>query len=293
MGATSTTVQLVGVGGTAPYTFAYVSVVPPGYPDAGISSTIQNDRAIISNSQLTVNAAPNGSLSSPLGLPPGPYTVVVSIADANFVSLLATPENISYLPISVKIVDPSLFSILTESTAYEPISFPSTQSLALVYQNPVTNIVVSWSLIPSVTTLPGVSITGSTLNFTLTGFGSWTVGLRATDALQNVVTKVITISVASAAVYQLVDGQLEVKVTPPTTKVGTHSFSAIIHDSNGGSVTQQFTYSVLSEISDIFIEPFNFDHFWGAGDKTQVTFPILGNFAGFSLGPSSITTPAN
>src|SRR5208282_4408513 len=274
----TTTVQLVGVGGQTPYTFGFppslgasnVTGFVPAAPQ--FQNNLPSGLATISNGQLIVNATT---------LPPGMYDVVVEMQDANL--------NLSYQDVVVKCADPSLFSILTESTGYEPISFPSSQTLPLVYWdgivNPANSVVVTWSLIPSVTTLPGVSITGSTLNFTLTGFGSWTVGLRATDALQNVVTKVITISVASAAVYQLVDGQLEVKVTPPTTKVGTHSFSAIIHDSNGGSVTQQFTYSVLSEISDIFIEPFNFDHFWGAGDKTQVTFPILGNFAGFSLGP--------
>lgn len=265
----TTTVQLVGVGGQKPYTFQVVS------SGGGGTTTITASITGVNSDQLLVDASAKQ---------PGFYTVVVKIIDG--------ASNIAYKIVSVKVLDPSIFSILNENATYEPNSFPAATSI-LLSQNGGTGTIV-WSLIPTVTTLPGVTITGgNTLSFNLTQFGTWTVGVRAIDSLQNVVTKVITVSVASAVVYQLVDGQLEVKIDAPNTKVGTHSFSAVITDATSATITKQFTYQVLSAISDIRIQQAVFDNYWGLNDVTRITFPVLGDFSGFSLGPSTIPIASN
>jgi hypothetical protein len=263
-----TTVQLVGVGGSPPYTFSPLS----GHSVSGAVSFT------ISSGLLTVDAT---------AASPRVDTIAVTITDSQ--------GNSANRNVEVLVVDQSIFSILTENASFSPTVLPLTSSLALVESGKVGQ--VTWSLIPSVTTLPIVSISGnSTLNFTLTQIGEWTVGLRCIDQVNNVVTKVITVSVATAVVAQVVDGQLEVIVQPSTLQAGSHSFTAQIQDSTQPSPnlrTQQFTYLVLPEISDIRIEQDSFDYFWGANDITQVTFPILGDFQGYNLGPTNVPVTSN
>jgi hypothetical protein len=165
-----TTVQLTGVGGKAPYSFLTPVNAQTSLPNGTYSVTgVNSDQLRIDSTTLS----------------PGVYTVFVQILD----STTPTPT-VSNKVVSVRIVDPTLFSILNDNQTFEPASFPAPQSIPLL-SNGGTGT-VTWNLISNITTLPGVTIDNSNnLVFTINNFGSWTVGIQATDSLGNIISKVL------------------------------------------------------------------------------------------------------
>jgi hypothetical protein len=261
-----TTATLVGVGGTPPYTF----VAPASDPQTSLPS---GTYSITGGNTLRIDSTT---------ITPGTYTVRVVITDSKLAS--------SDLVVTVQVVDPTLFTILNNNQNFEPTTFPSLQSVPLTSSGGTGT--VTWSLLPSVTTLPGAAIDSSNnLKFSFTNFGSWTVGLQAVDSLNNFTSKVIQIAAVSAQVYQLVDGQVEVLVTVPAQKSGVNQFTLNVTDSLAAPLTQTFSYKADDPLSNIFIKDFNFDHYWGTGDTTTVILPILGQLSGYSI--SSQTTSSS
>jgi hypothetical protein len=213
-------------------------------------------------------------------LTPGQYVVYVIVIDSN----LNTASSL----VNVNVVPADVFTILNEDQNFEPASFPYNATIPLLSSGQMGTGAVTWSLIPAITTMPGASIAAASLTFSLTAFGSWTVGVSATDSFGNVVNKVLVFQVLSSAVYQLVDGQVELKVTAPVTKVGVQSFSLSVTDSNNTVATQTFNYTVAPPVSSIDISEYSFDHYWGAGDTTTVALPVFGDLSGFSFGELSL-----
>lgn len=129
--------------------------------------------------------------------------------------------------------------------------------------------------------------TNSANNGTFLCTGSSATTLTLNNA--NGVTEVHA-GLATAPLYYseiLVDGQIQIIVNMPTTNAGVHTFSLSIRDSGLNSitpVTQQFTYRVEQEISDVRLVPALISHVWNAGDASEATpLPITGNLSGFSL----------
>jgi hypothetical protein len=260
----TTTAQLVGVGGTPPYTFVA--------PNSDPKTSLPNGSFSITGSTLTIDSTT---------LSPGSNTLHVLVTD----SLLNSSDTI----INILVVDPTLFTILNNSQNFEPSSFPAVQSIPLTSSGGTGT--VTWSLLNSVTTLPGVTITsGSNLNFTFTNYGSWTVGLQAVDSLNNITSKVIQIAAVSSQVAALVDGQVEVIVTVPAQKSGVNQFTLKVTDSATANLTQAFTYKSDDPISAIGLTQFAFDHYWGDADTTQVVLPIAGNLSGYTISSNNIDT---
>jgi hypothetical protein len=263
----STTTALVGVGGVAPYIF----LAPTSDP----KTSLPNGSFNITGSTLTITST---------SLSPGTYTLHVIVTDSAL--------NIADTIITVLVVDPTLFTILNNSQDFEPASFPSAQTLPLVSSGGTGT--VTWTLLSSITTLPGVTIqSGNVLSFTLTNYGSWTVGLRATDSLNNTISKVIQIEVASSQVFVLVDGQVEILVNVPPKKAGVNHFTLEVTDSAATSLTNTFTYQSDAPISNIHLDSFTFDHYWGTEDTTTVVLPILGDLSGYSISNPSSTITSN
>jgi hypothetical protein len=267
---TQTTITLTGVGGTAPYHAVVVSPPDPPYNTTFIPAggTVTQNGPL----QFTLNAA---------GVSPGTYTVHFQLID--------TASNIDDSIINVVVVDPGIFNILNTSQNYEPAAFPLAVSMPLLSSGGVTPI--TWTIIQSATTMPGVtqaSLTGtggSTLNFSIPVVGSWTIGVKATDALNNSVSKVLVIQVPATQAVKLVDGQVEVMVDPNDLQTGTHTFTLTASDSNSTTVNQQFSYQVQPTVSSIRIEEAFFDHYWDYNDTTSIIFPVVGNFNGLTLAP--------
>ena len=254
MSETTISVNLVGVGGNPPYTFSVVQ-------DSG--TTVP---ATISGSTLTVDTS---------AVAPGAYSVHVQVTDQ------ATHTFSSLIPINA--ASSNNLAILTDDYSFQPTTFPQAVSLPLTVVGGVAPY--TWSLIPSVTTLPGVSISGSELNFSATTFGQWTVGLRVTDSLSNTTTRLILVGVVTADVVSLTDGQVELDLTPTTQEVGTHTFTLTVADSGQSvPVTRSFSYSVANEISEVDVVEASVDHIWTTNDATSVVYPIAGDLSGFTVG---------
>lgn len=267
MSTISTTATLVGVGGIAPYTF----IAPSSDP----KTSLPNGSFSITGSTLTVISF---QTSPPIALNPGTYTLHVVITD----SALNTSDAV----LNIVITDPSQFTILNNSQNFEPASFPSVQSLPLTTSGGTGSI--TWSLLGSVTTLPGVAIVSNNLNFTLNNYGIWTVGIQAVDSLNNVTSKVLQIQAVNSQVAALVDGQVEIVVTVPAQKSGVNQFTLKVTDATATSLTQSFSYKSDDPVSGIFIDQFAFDHYWGVGDNTSVILPIAGSLSGYSISSTSV-----
>lgn len=261
--ANQTVVNLVSVGGNPPYIYSVIQ---------GTSTTIT---ASISNGNVLLVDATSVN--------PGFYSVLIQIQDAL--------GNQTQETVPVQVVSPNTFAVLNEDAAYEPVNFPFTVNLPLVQVG--GSGTVSWTLIPNVTTLPGASISGSTLNFTTSAFGEWTVGLRAIDSVANNATKLIEVAIVTPTVTSLVDGQVEIKVTPPINALGTQQFSLQAIDSAANVVSQQFAYSVANQVSEIEVAEAAIDYVWGANDTTEIVYPIQGSLLGFTLGPNTQVIAAN
>jgi len=253
MSATNTTaVPLVGVGGTAPYVF---TVIASG-------TTIP---ATITGGTLTVDA----SL-----LEPGVYNVQIGITDQRSAT--------SQQSVMVEVVDQAQFSILNRDVSYQPTAFPFVTSIPLASIGGLG--LISWTLLSAVTTLPGVSISGATLSFSLASFGDWTVGIRATDSVGHSVTQVIQISVTYSQVVAVVDGHALIKVAANAAELGAHQFTIVVADSNAQTSKRSFSYQVKPAVSAVNISETAIDHFWSYGDTTTVVYPIAGDLVGFGLG---------
>jgi Putative Ig domain len=275
MANTQTTVTLLGIGGIPPY---HSLVVTP--PDLPFNTTFIPAGGVVSavgNNQFILNAS---------AVTPGLYSVHFQIIDS--------VSNISDSIINVRVVDPSIFTILNESQNFQPVSFPANVSIPLLSNGQSGAGAVTWSLIQSATTLPGITIDASNnLDFSLTGYGSWTVGIQATDSLGDVTSKVLLFQVPSSAAFQMVDGQVEINVTPTALQTGTHTFTLGVTDSANNVATQQFTYQAQAAISQIELVEAYFNHYWDAGDTTSLVFPISGELSGFSLGSAGPITLSN
>jgi hypothetical protein len=263
MGAQNqTTVNLVGVGGVPPYTFQIIQDAKTTVP------------ATVAGSTLSVDAS---------GLQPGVYSVHVGVTDAS--------GNTSDMVVSIRATDPSVFAILNTSTSLSAVVFPGSVNLPLLSIGGVGT--VQWSLISSATTLPGASIVGGVLQSSVSSFGTWTVGLRATDSLKNSVTKLIEVSVITISSATVVDGQIELDLAPQEATVGTHQFTVTVTDSADNLVTQTYNYVIDDVISTVDVSDVAADHNWGDGDLTRVIFPIAGDLTGFSIGPTPPVFGAN
>jgi hypothetical protein len=255
-----TTATLVGVGGIAPYTF----VAPSSDP----KTSLPNGSFSISGSTLSINST---------SLSPGANTLHVVVTD----SALNTADAV----LTILIVDPTLFTILNNAQNFQPASFPSVQSIPLTSSGGTGSI--KWTLLSSVTTLPGVTIDiNNHLNFTFNNYGTWTVGVQATDSLNNVTSKVLQIQAVNSQVAALVDGQVEIIVKVPAQKSGVNQFTLKVTDNTAANLTQTFSYKSDEPISNIFIDQFAFDHYWGHGDTTTVILPIAGSLSGYSISSS-------
>lgn len=257
------TTNLLGAGGVPPYSFVVVN-------DADTTIT-----ASVAGSNLTVDA------SSVIA---GIYFVHVRISD--------TVANTFDIIIRVDVVNSLTFSILNSDTNYSVTSFPANTILPLVQNG--GNGAVTWSLIPGITTLPGVLISQNQLVFSLQEFGSWTVGISAVDTLQNTVTKVITVSSVSPTAYSLINGHVELALNPDVTDVGNHTFTFSAQDSADRTVSKSFTYLISPSVATIDLNSASVEYFWGGtSDATSVVLPITGDLSGFNVGPLAPISAAN
>jgi Putative Ig domain len=264
---TTITVPLTSIGGTAPYTYSVLAGPSTTFPG---TITVNNTLSTLFLDSTSVNS--------------GTYTIKLQVAD----SLGSLFDSI----ISVIVEDPTIFNILNDNQSFAPSSFPVSFSIPLLSSG--GNGTIQWSIISSVTTLPNPTIDGlNNLKFTLTNFGSFTVGLNATDAVGNSVSAVIIYSINSSTVYALVDGQIEALVTAPIDNLGTHHFTATVKDAANTTFQGTTFYQALTPVSGIHIPEAYFDHYWGPGDTLSIVFPVQGNFSGFALGPATITQPTN
>jgi len=272
--STFITVPLVGVGGVQPYTFQIVSPDPETTWPGTVNGPIGPGVLTIIGSTLFADTT-----SGPASVP-GLYTARLKIIDSSLVSA------VGYKIINIRVADPSILTILNDDQTYQPASFPLMVSIPLLATGP--NAVSSWSLIQSVTTLAGVSIDNTNhLNFTLTGFGSYTMGVKVTDILGLTATKVLLIQAVTATAFALVDGQVEINVNVPNDLVGVHHFNLSVNDNavpTPNNVQQTFSYQAQNEVSGLGISEAYFDHIWDENDTTTVVFPISGDFTGFALG---------
>lgn len=257
-----TTVTLVGAGGSPPYSFLVV---------AGPGTTIP---ATLSGPALTVDAT---------SLATGTYSVEIQITD--HIGAISTKL------IEIDVVNPATFSILNRDSAFQPTSLPFATTIPLLSTG--GQGAVTWALLNSVTTLPGVTLTGSTLSFSLTAFGGWTVGVRATDSLGNTVTRLISVSVVSSTVVSVVDGHALLQVNATDAETGTHSFTLAVADATETIKKATFSYSVDAPVSNVDLPETVVDHFWADGDTTEVVIPIAGDLSGFSLGNTNAVVAGN
>jgi hypothetical protein len=257
------TAQLVGVGGTAPYTF----VAPQSDP----KTSLPNGSFNIIGSTLSIDST---------SLPSGTNTLHVIITD----SALHTADTV----LTILIVDPTLLTILNNSQNFEPSSFPSTQSIPLKGNGGLAPY--TWSLISSVTTLPNVTIdSNNNLNFPFINYGTWTVGIKVVDTLGSTTSKVIQIAAVNSQVVTLVDGQIELLVNVPAAKAGINNFTLSVTDSAPTSLVNTFSYKSDPPISAIYLSPFAFDHYWGSSDSTTVILPVIGDLSGYRINTSTPT----
>ena len=264
---TTIIVSLTSIGGTPPYTYTVVAGVSTTFPG---TITVNNTLSTLFLDATSVNS--------------GTYTIKLQVLDNQL--------NTSSLIVTVNVDDPTIFNILNENLSFAPTSFPVSFSIPLISNG--GNGTVQWSIISSVTTLPNPTIDSlNNLKFTLTNFGSFTVGLNAVDSVGNSVSAVVVYSINSSTVFALVDGQIEALVNVPTDLVGIHHFTAIVKDSANNTFQGTSFYQAKSSISSIHIPQAYFDHYWGPGDILSIVFPVLGDFHGFSLGPATITQPTN
>jgi hypothetical protein len=280
MAYTTQIVPLTGLGGVPPYTAIVVSDAESTFITVGGTASINGTYP---NLTVTVNAS---------AVEPGIYALHITITDS------ATPfANVVNFVIQVIVDDPGILSILNDNEDFQPGSFPATFAIPLEANGGIAPYV--WSLIPSVTTAPSPYLTGgSTLNFTLGTYGLYTVGVNVVDAVGNSASTVLTYTSENSALFALVDGQLEVLVTVPDNKVGTHYFSATITDSSTPPNTtpkMPIYYTAFEEFTDVQVPEAFFDHYWGVGDLTKIVYPIIGLDAleGYSLGTAAVSQPVN
>lgn len=265
-----TKVPLVTTGGLPPYTYTALHVDPlttlPIQPETaqGASVTIDNVNSTIEIDTTTVA--------------PGTYSLNIQSTDSAAQSVTK--------PISVKVVDSTKFTVLTESMAIIPATFPYVGSVALRYSG--ANGLVFWSIMPSTTSLAGASIDeNGYLNFTVNQYGVFSVGIQARDSFKTI-TKIINVSIAPQSAYKLVNGQIEVDFRDNGFTEGVHSFSVTVGDSASASVTRAFEYLLQPAVSPIKI-PTSATKYWYTSDTNAIYLPITGSVSGLSIQDSSGT----
>jgi len=268
---------LVAAGGVPPYAFSVVNDAQNTFNAAGGANSIV--------------AGPNLHLDA-TSVYPGVYAVHVRVTDS------ATPAaNTADSVISVIVDDPTVLSILNDDQDFLPASFPLVEAITLNANGGTPPY--TWSLVPAATTVPSPTITGgNTLNFTLSDYGSYAVGLNVVDSVGNSAAAVVLYTVVNPTLFAFVDGQLEVEITVPPTKVGTHHFSATVQDSSvpPGTAVGTFYYAALEAYSETEVPEAFFDHVWDSlTDTTAVVYPIMGlaSLQGYTLGSPTVTQPQN
>ena len=260
--SSTTTAQLIGTGGTPPYTFAVVS---------GAGTTIP---ASISGSTLTVDAT---------ALEPGVYAVEVRVTDA--------VSNKFTTSVEIDVLDQNALNILNRDTAFQPSTLPYSSTITL--SNVGGTGTITWALLSSVTNLPGASLSGNVVSFTVSSFDEWSLGVRATDSIGNTVTKVITVTSAPASTVSVSQGHALITVEPQPGQSGAHQFTLTVADSAATAKKTSFNYIVNNPISSVDIKYNTVDNFWYAGDTTEVIFPIAGDLNGFQIGAGTPITTSN
>jgi hypothetical protein len=228
-----TSVPIVIVGGTQPYGISIV------YDDPQTTLPNAASNAIITTSQGVSYLQVAGSL-----IPAGSYTVRVNVIDSN--------ANINDIIIPVNVLNYTAFNIINESFATVPVSFPYTGSIGLVQYGGSGHI--TWSLLNASTTVESIMIESSVLNYTVNAYGTYHIGLVATDSLGKTASKIIALIITSDTGYKLVDGQVEILfVDESGIKTGSHQFNIGLTDSK--SAVQNRTYNYLLNSTASVIAP--------------------------------------
>jgi hypothetical protein len=218
---------------------------------------------------------------------PGTYKLHLNITDST------TPvAKITTKVITIKVLNITKFAILNESESVIPGSFPY-QGYVFLEASGATGA-VTWSIIDSMTTLPGAAITTDgfgnlVVAYSTSQYGDFTLGLQAKDSFKTV-TRTLTISVIAPSAYKLVDGQVEVVFSDAGYTEGTHTFSVNVTDSQSSpaSTARSFEYLLQPAISTIHV-PQSFVKYWHMDDTNEVYFPITGTLSGLSIKDSSGT----
>lgn len=256
-------VPILTVGGTAPYAYSIVADAQTTLPLSACS--------IISPSTLRVNGT---------SVAAGIYTIHLQVTDANGL----TDEHI----ISVNIYDNTKFSVINESIAVAPTAFPHTGTLALVQHGGSGDVV--WTLQEGATTLQNVSITGSTLTYTLNQYGTYTVGLVAQDSLGKLASKILSVFVTTSAAYKLVDGQIELPyVDASGATSGSHNFNFSLSDKLAASKSRSYNFLLNQSPTPIVTKQYAVNKYWASSDSSPYTMAINGTVSGITLGDSAPT----
>lgn len=254
-------IPIVTVGGTAPYTY-----------------TILND----SQTTLPLSAceiiAPSTLRISGEGVATGVYTIHLGVTDAD-------GEQDTQI-IAVNVLDRTKFNIVTQSFALTSSSLPTTGSKSLLYFGGAGDVI--WELLPGVTTLDTATIVGPSLHYTINQYGNYRIGLKATDALGKVATKLINLVATSDSAYRLVDGQLELQFTDePQILQGSRTFSFTLSDQNSEQVSRTFNYILNPALSGVFPTQYSVNKYWSAADSSPYVLPIKGTINGLTIGDSA------
>ena len=269
----STTVELVAVGGTAPYGFSIVYSDPQTtLPDPTSNASI-----------VSIGGQPYLQIDGSY-VPAGTYTIRVHVVDT------AGNSNDQIVPVNV--LSNTKFNILNESIAIVPTSFPYTASLELEQYGGSGS--VTWNVLPASTTVASALVEEAALSYTVNGFGTYHIGLVAVDSLGNTTSKIIAIIATSDTGYKLVDGQIEILfVDEAGIKTGSHQFNIGLLDSASNTSTRTYNYLLNTTDSVIAPVPYAINKYWATSDTTPYNFQISGSQSGVVIGTSPAVTLAN
>jgi len=269
----STTVELVAVGGTAPYGFSIV------YDDP--QTTLPNPTSNVSI--VNISGQPYLQVSGSY-IPAGTYTIRVHVVDT------AGDSNDQIVPINV--LSNTTFNILNESIAVVPTVFPYLGYLELEQYGGSGNVV--WNVLPASTTVASALVEEGTVGYTVNGFGTYHIGLVAVDSLGNTTSKIIAVIATSDTGYKLVDGQIEILfVDEAGIKTGSHQFNIGISDSASNITTRTYNYLLNTTTSVIAPIPYAINKYWATSDTTPYDFQVSGSQSGVVIGTSPAVTLAN
>lgn len=264
---------IVSIGGTPGYTYSIVN---------DSQTTLPLTACSINADKLRVNGS---------GVAAGLYTVHLRVTD----SVGGTDDQV----VTVKIHDNTKFNIINESISVAPNTFP--YSGAVTLQQYGGSGSVTWSIMPGTTTLSTATIDGNQLKYTINNFGSYQIGILATDSLGKTVSKVIGILFTTNSAYKLVDGQIELQyVDSSNVPAGSHRFNFGLQDSKATSTARVYNYLLNPAPSPIASKQYSVNKYWSTSESTTYNLPISGSQSGVVLGdaapvalPNGLTVSVN